>query len=101
QPHFQHSPSEPNRLHRNVHNIQRYHAIVSQFLLALHRYAHLLMPLESKFGAPLKEQRSDSADSILIVEPTLGLDVSHPSVNAKPGATRYIENFIIRDGVLD
>jgi len=31
----------------------------------------------------------------------LGLDVSHPSVNAKPGSTPYSENFIIRDGAIE
>lgn len=59
------------------------------------------MPLDTKFGVPFPPPRQDSLDSILIVEPTLGLDVSHPSVNAQPGATPFSENFIIRDGALE
>src|SRR5256886_3566554 len=50
---------------------------------------------------PAEVPRSSSLESVLIVEPTLGLDVSHPSVNAKPGGTPYREDFIIRDGGLD
>lgn len=59
------------------------------------------MPLASRFGFPAQPPRSDSLDSILILEPTLGLDVSHPSVNARPGSTPYSENFIIRDGGIE
>src|SRR2546422_7925165 len=59
------------------------------------------MPLDSKFGYPARVGQQDSLDSVLIVEPTLGLDVSHPSVNAPMGATPYSENFIIRDGGLE
>src|SRR3989449_7215832 len=59
------------------------------------------MPLDSKFGYPARVGQQDSLDSVLIVEPTLGLDVSHPSVNAPMGATPYSENYIIRDGGLE
>src|SRR3989454_8820366 len=59
------------------------------------------MPLDSRFGFPARVGQADSLDSVLIVEPTLGLDVSHPSVNAPMGATPYSENFIIRDGGLE
>src|SRR2546429_1820980 len=50
---------------------------------------------------PAQVPKSDSLDSVLILEPVLGLDVSHPSVNAKPGATPFSENYIIRDGGLE
>ena len=60
-----------------------------------------MTPLDTRFGAPARVPPSTSLESVLIVEPTLGLDVSHPSVNAKPGATPYSENFIIRDGGLE
>src|SRR2546422_9320566 len=59
------------------------------------------MPLHSKFRFPAHGGKQHSLDSVLIVEPTLGLDVSHPSVNAPMGATPYSENFIIRDGGLE
>src|SRR2546428_10710753 len=59
------------------------------------------MPLDSKFGFPARDGQPDPVGSVLIVEPTLGLDVSHPSVNAPMGATPYSENYIIRDGGLE
>src|SRR2546422_11526531 len=59
------------------------------------------MPLDAKFGFPARVGQQDSLASVLIVEPTLGLDVSHPSVNAPMGATPYSENYIIRDGGLE
>ena len=59
------------------------------------------MPLDTKWGIPAQYGRPDSLDSVLIIEPTLGLDVAHASVNAPLGATPYSENYIIRDGGLE
>src|SRR2546428_12835781 len=59
------------------------------------------MPLDSRFGFPARVGQADSLDSVLIVEPTLGLDVSHPRFNAPMVATPYSENYIIRDGGLE
>ena len=69
--------------------------------MAVDREQSSLSPLDSKWGAPLQPPRSDSLDSVLIVEPTLGLELSHAAVNAPLGATPYSENFIIRDGALE
>ena len=59
------------------------------------------MPLQTKFGAPYPAGRSDSLDSVLIVEPVLGFDASHPSVNIQPGGTPFSQNFVIRDGAIE
>ena len=50
---------------------------------------------------PMQAPQPSSLESILILEPVLGLDVSHPSVNDKPGSTPYSINYIIRDGGLE
>ena len=59
------------------------------------------MPLQTKFGSPYPGGRNDSLDSVLIVEPTLGFDSSHPSVNIQPGGTPFSQNFVIRDGAIE
>lgn len=42
-----------------------------------------------------------SASSVLVVEPTLGIDASQPSVDAPLGSTPRSSNYIMRDGALE
>lgn len=42
-----------------------------------------------------------SLTSILLVEPTLGLDASQPSVDAPLGSTPQSDNFLMREGALE
>lgn len=51
-------------------------------------------------GFPLNVP-AQSADSVLIVEPTLGLDATQPSVDAPLGTTPNSDNYIMRDGGLE
>ena len=51
------------------------------------------------FGSPVRVPRS--LTSVLIVEPTLGLDASQPSVDAPLGSTPDSDNFIMREGGLE
>ncbi len=52
------------------------------------------------YGIPLQIPPR-SLTSTLIVEPTLGLDSSQPSVDAPLGTTPSAENFIMREGALE
>lgn len=52
------------------------------------------------YGAPLRLANRSLA-SVLIVEPTLGLDVSQPSVDAPLGSTPDSDNYIMREGSLE
>src|SRR3990167_1998119 len=52
------------------------------------------------YGVPLQIPNR-SLTSLLIVEPTLGLDVSQPSVDAPLGSTPQSENYIMREGGLE
>lgn len=52
------------------------------------------------YGAPLRIPNR-SLTSVLIVEPTLGLDVSQPSVDAPLGSTPDSDNYIMREGSLE
>lgn len=52
------------------------------------------------YGAPL-ELTQRSLTSVLVIDPTLGYDVSKPSPNLAPGATPNADNFIMRDGALE
>lgn len=45
--------------------------------------------------------RPTSTDSLIIFEPTLGLSVDQPSVDAQPGTTPDAANYIMRDGYLE
>lgn len=56
--------------------------------------------MTTPFGTPFQVQPR-STTSILIVEPTLGFDVSHSALNIPEGATPSSENFIMRDGRLE
>ena len=51
------------------------------------------------FGSPARVQ--PSLTSVLIVEPTLGLDVSQPGVDAPLGSTPDSDNVIFREGGLE
>ncbi len=52
------------------------------------------------YGVPLQIPNR-SLTSILIVEPTLGIDSSQPSVDAPLGSTLQSDNFIMREGALE
>lgn len=52
------------------------------------------------WGVPLRV-RARSAESILMTEPTLGLDSSQPSVDAPIGSTPVSMNFIFREGAME
>ena len=52
------------------------------------------------YGIPLRLPNR-SLSSILIIEPTLGLDVSQPSVDAPLGSTPDSDNYIMREGGLE
>lgn len=52
------------------------------------------------YGAPLQIPNR-SLTSLLVVEPTLGIDASQPSVDAPLGSTPQSENFIMREGGLE
>jgi len=52
------------------------------------------------YGVPL-QLPNRSMVSVLIVEPTLGLDSSQPSVDAPLGSTPSSDNFIMREGGLE
>jgi len=52
------------------------------------------------YGAPL-QVAPRSLTSVLLVEPTLGLDASQPAVDAPLGSTPSSENFIFREGALE
>lgn len=52
------------------------------------------------YGAPL-QMPVRSLTSVLIVEPTLGLDASQPSVDAPLGSTPDSDNYIMREGGLE
>src|SRR6478752_7412550 len=56
--------------------------------------------MPAKFGFPLNV-RARSTESVLIVEPTLGLDRSQPSVDAPLGSTPSSDNYIMREGALE
>lgn len=52
------------------------------------------------YGLPL-QLPNRSLSAVLISEPTLGLDVAQPSVDAPLGSTPSAENFILREGSLE
>ncbi len=52
------------------------------------------------YGVPLNIPNR-SLTSVLLIEPTLGLDSSQPSVDAPLGSTPQSENFIMREGALE
>src|SRR3990167_9143504 len=52
------------------------------------------------YGVPLQIPNR-SLESVLIVDPTLGLHVAQPSVDAPLGSTPSAENYILRDGALE
>ena len=52
------------------------------------------------FGRPLGIPIR-SSESILVVEPTIGLESSQPSVDAPLGSTPGSDNFIMREGALE
>ena len=52
------------------------------------------------YGVPLKIP-ARSLTSVLIVEPTFGLDSSQPSVDAPLGSTPSSDNYIMREGALE
>lgn len=51
-------------------------------------------------GFPLRIPNR-SLTSVFVVEPTLGVDLSQPSVDIAPGATPASENYIMREGALE
>lgn len=53
-----------------------------------------------RFGSPLRYPVR-SSESVLIVEPTLGIDTSQPSVDAPLGSTPASDNYIMREGSLE
>lgn len=53
-----------------------------------------------KWGYPLNI-RPRSNESVLITEPTLGIDVSQPGVDAPLGSTPNSDNYIMREGALE
>jgi len=53
----------------------------------------------STFGGPMPKMPSTS--STMIVEPTLGYDVSQPSMDLQPGQTPLSDNYILREGALE
>lgn len=54
----------------------------------------------ARFGIPLPI-RQKSSQSVFVVEPTLGIDVSGPSVDAPLGSTPGSDNYIMREGGLE
>lgn len=52
------------------------------------------------YGAPV-QFTPRSLSSVLIIEPTLGLDSSQPSVDAPLGSTPSADNYIMREGALE
>lgn len=56
--------------------------------------------MPARFGRPFNP-RISSNESVLIVEPTLGLDASQPSVDAPLGSTPNSDNYIMREGALE
>lgn len=54
----------------------------------------------AQFGAPLPV-RIRSSSSVFLIEPTLGIDASQPSVDAPLGSTPNSDNFIMREGALE
>lgn len=56
--------------------------------------------MTTPFGTPSQVQVRSTV-SILIVEPTIGFDVSHSALNIPDTATPNSENFIMRDGRLE
>lgn len=52
------------------------------------------------YGVPLNIPNR-SLTSLLVVEPTLGIDSSQPSVDAPLGSTPLSDNFIMREGALE
>jgi hypothetical protein len=54
----------------------------------------------ARFGSPLNIGIR-STESVLVVEPTLGLDVSQPGVDAPLGSTPNSDNYIMREGALE
>ena len=57
------------------------------------------MQRQSLFGVPMP--RMPSTSSTMIVEPTLGFDVSQPSMDLRPGQTPSSDNYILREGALE
>lgn len=53
-----------------------------------------------RWGSPVNVSPR-SQDSIIIVEPTLGIDASQPSVDAPLGSTPGSDNLVMRDGALE
>lgn len=53
-----------------------------------------------RWGLPYNV-RARSSESVAIIEPTLGIDASQPSVDAPLGSTPNSENFIMREGALE
>lgn len=51
-------------------------------------------------GSPLRVGRRSNS-SVLIVEPTLGVDVTQPGVDAPLGSTPSSDNYIMREGALE
>ena len=58
------------------------------------------MARQSIYGAPLRAP-PPSRETILVLEPTLGLDVATAAMNLKPGATPSSDNYIMREGALE
>lgn len=56
--------------------------------------------MTTPFGTP-SQPRQTSLVSTLVVEPTLGIDLSHSALNLPEGATPNSDNFIMRDGRLE
>src|SRR3990167_5271756 len=52
------------------------------------------------YGSPLRIANR-SLTSILIIEPTLGIDASQPSVDVPLGSTPSCDNYIMREGALE
>src|SRR5258706_12825372 len=52
------------------------------------------------YGVPLNIPNR-SLTSLLVLEPTLGIDSSQPSVDAPLGSTPQSENFLMREGSLE
>lgn len=57
--------------------------------------------MTAPFGTPFPQAQLRSVVSTLIVEPVLGLDVSHSALNIPDGATPNSDNFIMREGRLE
>lgn len=56
--------------------------------------------MSPRWGSPLNV-KARSSESILIVEPTYGVDASQPSVDAPLGSTPASVNYIFRDGAIE